>query len=86
VHVPENPIVPGGLKDSAVILTVILGGLFLLGLNEAVGVAIPLVAVYLLLNAAAVVAAGFARVFSEPSLTAGWTDRLLASAGGGPWT
>ena len=66
-----------------VILLLILGGVFLLGFNEAVGVAIPLVAVYLLLNAV-VVAAGFAHVFSDPSLIAGWTDRLLASAGGGP--
>ena len=87
VHLLENPIVPAGLKGSAVIITVILllilGGVFLLGFNEAVGVAIPLVAVYLLLNAA-VVAAGFAHVLSEPSLITGWTDRLLASAGGGP--
>jgi hypothetical protein len=54
-----------------------------MGFNEAVGVAIPLVAIYLLLNAA-VVAAGFVHVFSDPSLISGWTGRLLASAGGGP--
>jgi hypothetical protein len=87
VHLLENPMMPEGLKGSAVIITVILllilGGVFLLGFNEAVGVAIPLVAVYLLLNAA-VVAAGFVHIFSEPSLISGWTDRLLASSSGGP--
>lgn len=86
VHLLENPMIPQDLKGSAVIITVILllilGGVFLLGFNEAVGVAIPLVAVYLLLNAA-VVAAGFAQVLSDPSLITGWTDRLLTSAGGG---
>src|SRR6476619_3359403 len=65
VHLLENPMIPEGLKGSAVIITVILllilGGVFLLGFNEAVGVAIPLVAVSLVLNAA-VVAAGILHV------------------------
>ena len=87
VHLLENPLIPEALKGGAVIITVvlllILGGVFLLGFNEAVGVAIPLVAIYLLLNAAVVVA-GFMHLAADPSLVTGWMDRLLASTGGGP--
>jgi amino acid transporter len=85
VHLLENPLFPEALKGSAVIITVILllilGGVFLLGFNEAVGVAIPLVAIYLLLNAAVVVA-GFLHLAADPSLVSGWTDRLFSSGGG----
>src|SRR6476661_2820575 len=85
VHLLENPLVPEALKGGAVIITVvlllILGGVFLLGFNEAVGVAIPLVAIYLLLNAAVVVS-GFIHLAADPSLVAGWTDRLFSSGGG----
>ena len=55
VHMLENPYLPPFLEGQAVLLTVvlllILGGVFLLGFSEAVAVAIPLVAIFLLLNA-----------------------------------
>ena len=54
-----------------VVLLLILGGVFLLGFSEAVGVAIPLVAVFLLLNAVVVVV-GMVDVFTTP----GGADRL----------
>ena len=48
VHLLENPYLPEFLHGQAVLITVvlllILGGVFLLGFNEAVVVAIPLVA------------------------------------------
>ena len=83
VHALENPYLPSFLEGQAVPLTIvlllILGGVFLLGFTEAVVVAIPLVAVFLLLNAVIIVA-GLVDVFTEPGALTGWTDAL--SAGG----
>ncbi|MBA3489391.1 MAG: amino acid transporter, partial [Longispora sp.] len=67
VHVLENPLSPGFLHGHAVLITVvlllILGGVFLLGFSEAVGVAIPLVAAFLSLNAIIVIV-GLVEVFA----------------------
>jgi hypothetical protein len=85
-HVVENPLFPAALHDQAVPITVallvILGGVFLAGFTEAVTIAIPLVAAYLLLNAV-VVAVGLYQVVTDPAALAGWTDRLtdVGSAG-----
>ena len=85
VHLLENPYLPGFLDGQAVAITVvlllILGGVFLIGFTEAVVVAIPLVAVFLLLNAA-VVAVGLVDVFTEPGALIGWIDRLTSGGGG----
>ena len=60
VHILENPYTPTFLHGQQVPITIvlllILGGVFLLGFSEAVVIAIPVVAVYLVLNAAVVVA------------------------------
>src|SRR5215207_3241784 len=59
VHLIENPLAPDGLHGQAVLITVVLllvlGGVFLIGFTEAIGVAIPLVAAFLGLNAVIVV-------------------------------
>ncbi|GGT39248.1 APC family permease [Nonomuraea spiralis] len=85
VHILENPYFPSFLHGHAVIITVVLllvlGGVFLMGFTEAVGVAIPLVALFLLLNAV-VVAVGFADVAAEPEALSRWTDALLTGRGG----
>src|SRR5436190_206289 len=69
VHLLENPAVSGLLSGQAVTITVvlllILGGVFLLGFSEAVSVAIPLVGIFLLLNAI-VAGVGLVEVFAEP--------------------
>ncbi|MCK2220057.1 amino acid transporter [Actinomadura sp. ATCC 31491] len=85
VHVVENPFFPAFLHGHEVILTVVLllvlGGVFLLGFTEAVGVAIPLVALFLVLNAV-VVAVGIADVLATPDALTRWADGLTASHGG----
>jgi hypothetical protein len=85
VHLLENPYLPEAMHGAAVAITVvlllILGGVFLLGFSEAVGVAIPLVAVFLVLNAI-VVAAGLVEVIANPGTVVGWTDALTAGGGG----
>jgi hypothetical protein len=85
VHLLENPYLPGFLHGHAVLITVvlllILGGVFLMGFSEAVGVAIPLVAVFLLLNAIVVVVAGV-DLFSDAAALSRWTDALTSGGGG----
>src|SRR6195952_4757094 len=71
VHLLENPLVPQALSGGAIIVTIILllvlGGVFLLGFNEAVNVAIPLVGLFLLLNAV-VVGAGIVQLSADPAM------------------
>ena len=85
VHLLENPYAPAFLHGQAVLVTVvlllILGGVFLLGFNEAVVVAIPLVAVFLVLNAV-VVAVGFRDILADPQLVGSWTQALTANGTG----
>jgi hypothetical protein len=85
VHMVENPAFPGFLHGQEVLITVvllvILGGVFLLGFSEAIGVAIPLVAAFLGLNAVIVVV-GVVEVIQEPAAMSQWVDRLTAGGGG----
>jgi hypothetical protein len=85
VHVLENPYVPHAMSGWAVPVTVVLllvlGGVFLMGFNEAVGVAIPLVVVFLGLNAVVVVV-GLIDVFGTEGVLSAWTDALTADGGG----
>ncbi|MDQ0757477.1 amino acid transporter [Streptomyces canus] len=85
VHMMENPYLPHALHGHEVAITValllVLGGVFLLGFSEAVSVAIPLVAVFLVLNAV-VIAVGLTDVFTTPGAFSAWTDALGAGGGG----
>jgi hypothetical protein len=85
VHMSENPYLPGFLHGHAVPVTVvlllILGFVFLLGFSEAVGVAIPLVAVFLGLNAVVTVV-GLVKVFTTDGALANWTGALTSGHGG----
>ncbi|WP_406186596.1 amino acid transporter [Streptomyces sp. NBC_01006] len=85
VHVVENPFFPQALNGHEVAITValllLLGGVFLLGFSEAVSVAIPLVAVFLLLNAVTIVV-GVVDVVTSPGAWSAWTDALMDGGGG----
>jgi amino acid transporter len=85
VHLLENPYAPDGLHGHAVPVTVvlllILGGVFLLGFTEAVVVAIPLVALFLALNAV-VVGVGLTQIVATPQLIDSWTQALTAHGTG----
>jgi hypothetical protein len=81
VHMLENPylrdVLHGQAVPTTVVLLLVLGGVFLLGFTEAVAVAIPLVVVFLVLNAV-VIASGVARVLSDPAVLEGWTGQLAS--------
>ncbi|MGW0807396.1 amino acid transporter [Nonomuraea sp. NPDC002799] len=85
VHVVENPFFPSFLHGHEVELTVllllVLGGVFLLGFTEAVSVAIPLVSIFLLLNAV-VVAVGLSAIVTTPGDISRWTEALTSGGGG----
>ena len=85
VHLIENPLLHDALQGKAVLITVLLlallGGVFLLGFSEAVVVAIPLVAVFLLLNAV-LIGVSLVDVFSEPGVLSSWTSRLTENGSG----
>ncbi|MDT5037721.1 MAG: hypothetical protein QOE03_2906 [Micromonosporaceae bacterium] len=85
LHVLQNPHAPGFLDGHAVAVTVvlllILGLVFLLGFSEAVSVAIPLVAAFLVLNAVVIVV-GLVEAVSRPGALAAWTSALTARGGG----
>lgn len=85
VHLVENPAMPGALHGHEVLITIVLllvlGAVFLLGFTEAVGVAIPLVAAFLLLNAV-IVGVGVVEMFRDPQVLTRWTDALAAEGGG----
>lgn len=81
VHMVENPAFPGFLHGHEVLITVVLllvlGAVFLVGFSEAVGLAIPLVVLFLLVNGI-VVGVGLVEVFSTPEVFSRWTDALTA--------
>ncbi|MFG2100124.1 amino acid transporter [Micromonospora echinaurantiaca] len=86
VHLLENPYLPAGFGGPlaavavTVLLLLVLGGVFLLGFREAVVVAIPLVAVFLALNAV-IVGVTVAEIVADPGQLSDWTAALTTTAG-----
>jgi hypothetical protein len=81
-HVLENPLVPGVLEGHQVgvtlFLVALLGGVFLRGFTEAIGIAVGLVAVYLALNLV-VVTVALQHLVANPELVVDWRQLLTTS-------
>src|SRR5829696_2529708 len=73
-HVIENPLTPRSLNHPVIMTLVLLTGLsaiFLKGFREAVGLAVPIVAVYLALNVV-VVGWGLQHLWQHPEALPAW--------------
>ena len=83
-HLRENPFFRSSLGGAQIPLTLafvlLLGGVFLKGIKEAVGIAVALVGVYLLLNVV-VVGYGLVQVATHPQHFGEWRDALYRGHG-----
>ncbi|MBD2037421.1 amino acid transporter [Leptolyngbya sp. FACHB-321] len=79
-HVIENPLVPDFLHDQAIAITLVLiallGAVFLRGFREAIGLAVFLVSIYLLLNLITI-SVGAYQIWQHPSAIADWQTALF---------
>ena len=86
-HVVQNPFVPSWFEGKEVLVTVVLigllGGVFLKGFAEAIGIAVGLVGVYLALNVVVLVTS-LVHVFGSPDVVVTWKN-LLISQHPNPW-
>jgi hypothetical protein len=82
-HVIENPLAPEWVKHPVLmtmVLLVALGAVFLKGFREAVGLAVPIVGVYLCLNTV-VLAWGLHHLWLHPDLFSTWKALAVAKHG-----
>ncbi len=80
-HIVENPFTPHFFSEYRVAITLalvaFLGGIFLKGFKEAIGLAVMLVATYLLLNLV-VVSVGLFKIITHPELFPAWKNAIFA--------
>ncbi|MBD2251503.1 APC family permease [Nostoc parmelioides] len=80
-HIIENPLVPNLFHNQSIpitlVLVALLGAVFLRGFREAIGIAVVLVSVYLLLNLI-VIGVGLYQVLIYPSAIANWQTAIFA--------
>lgn len=80
-HIIENPLTPHWFHEQTIAITLILvallGAVFLRGFREAIGIAVVLVATYLLLNFI-VVSVGVFQILTHPGAIANWQTALFA--------
>ena len=83
-HAVENPFLPSFLHGQSMLITLVLiallGGVFLKGFAEAIGLAVTLVAVYLALNLVVVVDA-LIHVFTTSHIVVDWKNMLVSEHG-----
>ena len=82
-HILENPYVHGHLPSLkhpvgvTLVLIALLGSVFLKGFKEAIGLAVVIVVVYLLMNLI-VIAVSFYQIYLNPHVLASWREALFA--------
>ena len=80
-HIIENPLTPSLFHDQAIAITLLLvallGAVFLRGFREAIGIAVFLVAVYLLLNLI-LISVGSYQIIIHPETITKWQTELFA--------
>ncbi|MBV9789300.1 MAG: amino acid transporter, partial [Chloroflexi bacterium] len=82
-HILENPLVPHTLHypiTVTLLLIALLGAVFLKGFNEAIGIAVGVVAAYILLSLV-VVGTGIYEIVQNPSVLTNWQNALFTSHG-----
>lgn len=83
-HIIENPFIPDFFHGQEIGITLVLVGflgvVFLKGFREAIGLAVLLVGVYLLLNLI-VITVGIAHILQHPSVIIDWQTALVKSHG-----
>ena len=82
-HIVHNPFVPRALDHPVAItlvLLALLGGVFLKGFKEAIGVAAAIVVVYLLLNVV-VIGSGLLEILQHPEHVSRWRGALATTHG-----
>ena len=85
-HILENPLVPAWVEHPVWLTLFLLTGLaivFLKGFREALGLAVPIVVVYLLLNAV-VIGWGLQYIVAHPEVLPRWRDALYQDHGSLP--
>ena len=79
-HIIENPLAPAWLRHPIVLTLVLLaalGAIFLKGFREAIGLAVPIVVVYLVLNVI-VVGWGVRELWQHPEAISNWRAAVFA--------
>ena len=82
-HLVENPLMPAWLHHPVIVtlaLLFVLGAVFMRGFSEVIGLAVVIVAIYLVLNAV-VIAKGITLIAAHPELLQGWRSALLTQHG-----
>ena len=82
-HITHNPFAPEWMRSQmalTLLLLATLGAIFLKGFNEAIGVAVVLVGIYLAVNVV-ITAVGIRQILEHPELWANWKAALFAQHG-----
>ena len=82
-HLIENPLMPHWLHHPVLVtlaLLFVLGAVFMRGFSEVIGIAVVIVAIYLVLNTAVVVT-GLRLIWAHPELLGNWRTALFAQHG-----